>query len=226
MKRLPASLMASKVVHFHGGRNNAELRACLKQWVEQVSALIPLNPPRGGAPPTADVAILAPRCEVAPVVLASYLLSNVPFALMLPVDLLDMARKPDIFPGAPHQDIANRFERAGKLTILEAQMTWVIGNLPGCRPTETFALRIRTPAPLTSSSQPVPGVHEGQELAEDAEGTVPRTLEAWVQAQQGCTDFQAMLDLIDMTAVREDLWIHAPPTLLPPSSSPKPTKSS
>jgi hypothetical protein len=35
LKRLPTSLKASKVVHFHGGRNNAELRACLKQkWIE------------------------------------------------------------------------------------------------------------------------------------------------------------------------------------------------
>jgi transposase InsO family protein len=207
LKRLPVTLKTAKVVHFHGGRNNAELRACLKLWFEHVSALVPLNPPRGETPSHANVAILAPRCEVAPVILATYLLSTVPFALLIPVDLLDMARKPDIFPRAPYNDIAKRFEQAGKLTILEAQMTWVVGNLPECRPIETFALRLRTPAPLTSSNAIEP--------EEDVEGTVPRTLEAWVRAQQGSDDFPATLDLIDMAAIRQELWIHAPPESSP-----------
>jgi hypothetical protein len=48
-------------------------------------------------------------------VLATYLLSDVPFALLIPVDLLDVARKPNIFLDAPHHDLALRFEAAGKL---------------------------------------------------------------------------------------------------------------
>ncbi len=138
-------------------------------------------------------------------ILATYILSAVPFALLIPVDLVDMARKPDIFPEAPYKDIAKRFEHAGKLTILEAQMAWIIDNLPDCRSIETFALRLRTPAPLTGSS----------ESEDDVDETVPRTLEAWVRAQQGSTDFQSTLDLMDMVAVRHDLWIHAPPDSTP-----------
>jgi hypothetical protein len=91
LQRLPEALKAAKVVHFHGGRNNTELRACLKLCFKHVSALTPLNPPREGTPIAADIAILAPRCEVAPVVLAIYLQSTVPFAILIPVDLLDMA---------------------------------------------------------------------------------------------------------------------------------------
>ncbi len=62
----------------------------------------------------------------------------------------------------------------------------------------------------------------------DAEGTVPRTLEAWVQAQQACPEFQALLDTMDMTAVRHELWIHAPPDSSPiiSSSSPRSTTNS
>jgi hypothetical protein len=57
-------------------------------------------------------------------------LSNVPFALLLPVDLLDVSRRPGNFPDLPYEEIARKLETAGKLLILEAQMTWVIGNLP------------------------------------------------------------------------------------------------
>jgi hypothetical protein len=222
LKRLPKALKPSKIVHFHGGRNNTELQACLKLWFEHVSALTPLNPPRGGTPPAADVAILAPRCEVAPVILATYLQSKVPFAILIPVDLLDVARRPDIYPDAPHLDIAQRFGEAGKLTILEAQMTWVIGNLPACRPIKTFAMRLRTPAPLTSAEPPAAGTPESAETPDEVEGSVPRTLEAWVQAQQGCSELETMLDMIDMKAIRQDLWIHAPPDSSPTIIVPKP----
>jgi hypothetical protein len=158
LKRLPCALKAASVVHFHGGRNNSDLRASLKIWFHHVSALTPLNPPRSGTPPRADVSIMAPRCEVAPVILATYLLGDVPFALLLPVDLVDVARRPDILPDAPIQDIAQRLETAGKITILEAQMIWVIENLPDYRPIETFALRLRTPTPITGTPRPNSGV--------------------------------------------------------------------
>ena len=55
LKRLPIVLKASKLVHFHGGRHNEELRAALKIWVDKVGALTPLNPTRSGTPPPADL---------------------------------------------------------------------------------------------------------------------------------------------------------------------------
>jgi hypothetical protein len=206
LKRLPCALKAASVVHFHGGRNNSDLRASLKIWFHHVSALTPLNPPRSGTPPRADVSIMAPRCEVVPVMLATYLLGDVPFALLLPVDLVDVARRPDIFTDAPIQDIAQRLETAGKITILEAQMMWVIGNLPDCRPIETFALRLRTPAPITGTPRPNSGVPEDPYTLADAEGTVPRTIEAWVNAQQTCPEFQALLDTMDDVSISNRFW--------------------
>jgi hypothetical protein len=89
LRRLPVTFKSSRLVHFHGGRNNEELRATLKTWIDKAGALTPLNPPRSGLPPDADLAVLTPRCEVSPVILAVYLLSNIPFVLLLPVDLLD-----------------------------------------------------------------------------------------------------------------------------------------
>ena len=88
-------------------------------------------------------------CEVAPVALARYLLSAVPFALLMPVDLLAMASAPNVFRQSPHDEIAARFAKAGKVTILATQMTWVLGNMDDCHPVEIFSNTLRTPAPVT-----------------------------------------------------------------------------
>ncbi len=180
LQRLPAKLRDSAVVHFHGGKQNSELRAVLKLWFANVSALTPISSPRIGTPPVSDIAIMTPRCEVAPVILAVYLLSNVPFLLLLPVDLVDTARHPHIFADAPHEDIAARLKRTGKLVILQAQMVWIIGNLPppDCAPIETFAARLRTPAPVTGFRHPLPGEPgETEDELDRVEGAVSRTLE-------------------------------------------------
>jgi hypothetical protein len=154
---------------------------------------------------------MMPRCEVAPVILAVYLLSNVPFALLLPVDLLDQTRRPGIFADARIEEVARRLETAGKIVLLEAQMVWVIGNLPGCRPTEIFSNHLRTPAPITGVIQPLPGAPGAvSDEAEDAEGEVPRTLEAWIRAQLADEDFPAMLEGIEDKAFKNDLWIRSP----------------
>ena len=94
LRRLPARLKDARLVHFHGGRQNAEVRAALKDWFNNVSALQPVTPPTTKEPEPAELAVLLPRCEVAPVALARYLLSTVPFALLMPVDLLAMASAP------------------------------------------------------------------------------------------------------------------------------------
>jgi hypothetical protein len=119
LQRLPVALKDANTIHFHGGECNAELRASLKLWFNKVSALQPLSPPRSGMPPPADLAIMTPRSEVAPVAVALYILSSVPFALMMPVDLLPQIRKPNLYPGSPHEQLALRLEKAGKITILD-----------------------------------------------------------------------------------------------------------
>jgi hypothetical protein len=224
LKRLPIALKDCSLVHFHGGKQSPELRAILKLWFHHVGALTPINPPRSGAPPVSDIAILTPRCETAPVILAVYLLSEVPFALLLPVDLLDEVRRPGIiFPKSPHQLLARKLEATGKLLILQAQMTWVIGNLPGCNPTEIFVAELRTPAPITGYQRL--GANQ-LEVVEDeleiVEGSVPRTLEAWAHAQKTDEGLPLLLEQIDDKAQRSDLWISAPPnsnpTIIVPAS--------
>jgi hypothetical protein len=195
LKRSPVSPKEASLVHFHGAKQGSELRAVLKLWFHHVGALTQISTPRLGAPPTADIAILTPRCEVAPVILAVHLLSSVPFALLLPVDLLDMAQRPAIFPESPHYDIARKLEAAGKIVILQAQMVWVIGNLPACTLIEVFSAQLRTPVPITGFQKPGPGQPGPvEDTLEIVEGAGPRTLEAWAHAQQSDDDFPALLE--------------------------------
>jgi hypothetical protein len=227
LRRLPVALKNAATVNFHVGKQNAELRAALKLWFSQVSALQPLSPPRSGAPPPADVAIMTPRSEIAPVSVASYLLSNVPFALLIPVDLLPQVRKPNLYPGSPHDQLALRLDKAGKVTILDSQMVWVIGNIPGCCPVEIFAARLRTRAPPTGFERPGPANPANEPDSapnsdEDVEGALPRTLEAWVQAQKEDPDFDDCLKEVENKARRQELWINAPaqhcPTIIVPQT--------
>jgi hypothetical protein len=156
--------------------------------------------------------------------LAQYLLSTIPFAMLLPVDLLTIAYSPKLYPGSPHQLIADKFQKAGKVTILETQMTWVFGNMIDCSPVETFSNSLRTPAPVTGFM--VDGnVHlaiADENVADEIEGALPQTLEAWIQAQTDSQDFAALLATIEDKACRQQLWIYAPadasPRIIVPAS--------
>ena len=101
-------------------------------------------------------------------------------------------------------------------------MVWVLGNVPSCQPTEVFSATLRTPVPITGFKRPRPG--EPGEVAasevEDVEGALPRTLEAWIRAQQEDDAFPEMLEGIEDKALKEELWINAPtnstPTIIVP----------
>jgi hypothetical protein len=67
LKRLPARLKEAKLVHYHGGKQSAELRESLKDWFAHTSVLQSVAPPTKTAPPSAEFAVFLPRCEVAPV---------------------------------------------------------------------------------------------------------------------------------------------------------------
>jgi transposase InsO family protein len=228
LRRLPCRIKAVKLAHFHGGKQSAELRESLKDWFYHVSALQPATPPTKTAPVQADFAVMIPRCEVAPVALARYLLSTIPFALLIPVDLLAESYAPELYKMSPHEEIEARFAKAGKITILATQMTWVIGNLEDCHPIEIFSSTLRTPAPVTGFGErrlPDGGVERAildDDALDEVEGTVPRTLEAWVRAQKLDAGFDEMVRTMEDCALRNELWIQAlpgrTPTIVVPSS--------
>jgi len=156
---------------------------------------------------------MIPRTETAPVALALYLLSNVSFALLIPVDLLSQSYEPNIYKDAPFEKIRKLFLKAGKVTLLSSQMTWVIGNIENCSPVETFKLQLLTPSPSPGSSTD----------ADEFSDPTPQTIEGWIDAQTADPNFRRSLDQTDHVAVREGLHIYCPPgevpkILVPPSN--------
>jgi hypothetical protein len=91
---------------------------------------------------------MVPRPEDSPITLTRFLLSTVPFAVLLPNDLLAESFGPRIFPDADPAILKAKFQGAGKLQILVTQMTWVFGNIPEYKRIEMFTQTLRTPAPL------------------------------------------------------------------------------
>ncbi len=59
-----------------------------------------MAPTKRGPPQEADLAVLVPRPEDSPVTLAYYLGSAVPFAILVPNDLLQPAFTAGIYPNA------------------------------------------------------------------------------------------------------------------------------
>jgi hypothetical protein len=132
------------------------------------------------------------------------------------MDLVAQVRQANLYSNCPHKQLACRLEAAGKITILDAQMIWIEENVLDCRPIEIFSAQLRTPAPLTGFARP--SSSDPADACEDlteAEGTVPRTLKAWINAQQADADFPAMLDEISDKAQRQGLWIYVPPAKSP-----------
>jgi hypothetical protein len=131
-------------------------------------------PTRKGQPAAADFVVFVPRPEDSPVTLALYLASSIPFAILIPNDLLAETYASRIYPEADTTLLETRFEAAGKIQILSTQMTWVIGNVPEYNRIEMFTQSLRTAAPLTGRPNPV------IDATETFTSPMPTTLEEWI----------------------------------------------
>jgi hypothetical protein len=149
----------------------------IQAWVSgNKGSVLSVAPTKRGPPQLADLAILVPRPEDSPITLAYYLASAIPFAVLVPNDLLQAAFSERIYPDANIEVLRAQFLAAGKLQILATQMTWVIGNIAEFRTIEMFPQSLRTPAPLTGNDSPL-------DLNETFDEPVPTTVEEWMAEQ-------------------------------------------
>jgi hypothetical protein len=164
-----------------------------------------------------DLTIVVPRPATAPQVLAQYLCSSKPFAVMIPVDLVAQAYNPTLFrstAGPAHETVRAAFKKAGTLTYLQSQMMWVVGNVPEFNFPEMFAAALSTPAPLLEAFDQVVLID------------VPATLEDWITEQKADPTFTKFAAELPGAAVRQGLHIYAPddtpPKILVPSTKREP----
>jgi hypothetical protein len=159
VEKSPASLRTANIAHASAGLDTPDLARLLQAWRTGPDSIVPTTPTSRLPPAPADLALC--------------LLSDAPFAVLLPVDLAAQATKPNVFPDAPVAELQAAFARAGKITLLHPQMTWVIGNVPGAALVETYGSELQTPDPLSCFAS----------TGDTFEGPVPQTLGDWATAQ-------------------------------------------
>ena len=127
LQRIPDRFRQAKTVHVHAGSHTTDIRKVevVQDFVETKGAVTALAPVRRGPPSASGLAIMVPRAEIAPVSLALYLMSAVPFAFLVPVDLASQSYRPNVYPESPHLEIQQRFQKTGKITFVESQMMWM-----------------------------------------------------------------------------------------------------
>jgi transposase InsO family protein len=214
--RLPAELKDAKVVvHVHAGTYPTDLKVIVQAWVSgNKGNLQAVAPAKKGVPAESDLAVLVPRPEDSPVTLALYLLSAIPFAVLVPNDLISESFACKIFPGADITEIKKRFADAGKLQIL-------VGNVPSYKAIEMSSQTLRTSAPIT-------GDETVSSVAVDTfDEPVPTTVEEWIAEQQRDPEFLRTLDsILEAAKSREGLYLYAPygipPRILVPPQTREP----
>jgi transposase InsO family protein len=220
LNRLPASFESAKTAHAHAGSDAVDVRRTMQPWRAAAGSVLAVAPPKSGTPEPADLAIMIPRVEAAPVALALHLLSDVPFALLIAIDLAGRSCFPSVHPDSPHAKIEAAFRAAGKVTILASQMIWIVGNVPDCQPAETFSAQLVTPALLLSHAQETtpstPNTPDpGSSSSADGDSTfvtdVPQALGRWAESQHNDSDFTSFVSKLSHVAARGNLCIHAPP---------------
>jgi hypothetical protein len=205
LSRLPSKFKSASPIHVSAGSNSADVRKTVQSWTSTNDPVLQHAPPRAGSPLEAALAIMIPRPEIAPVSLALYLLSNVPFAILIPVDLLTQVHEPKLYLDSPHEKLKQLFDRAGKITLLAPQMTWVLGNMGDFAPIEMFNQEPCTPFPS-------PGTADVEDEFADP---TPQTIENWIEAQRNDPDFPALISKIEHAAARGGLHITAAPDSTP-----------
>jgi hypothetical protein len=209
LDRLPDHLRSARSVHVHAGTYTSDLKTMVQAWVSgNKGSVLSVAPTKRGPPQLADLAILVPRPEDSPITLAYYLASAIPFAVLVPNDLLQAAFSERIYPDANIEALRAQFLAAGKLQILATQMTWVIRNIAEFRSIEMFPQSLRTPAPLTGSGLP-------PNLNETFDEPVPTTVEEWIAEQGKDEQFSNEFSALDGIACRHGLYLYAPNDIAP-----------
>ncbi len=110
LSRLPDFFRSVKTTHVHAGTYTADLKVIVQTWTSGNKGDVqPVAPTKRGRPLDADLAIMIPRPEDSPITLTLYLMSSIPFAILIPNDLLSESFADKIYPEANVAAIKARF---------------------------------------------------------------------------------------------------------------------
>ena len=145
LRRLPDRLRDLRTVRTHCPPHTADIARRIQTWRRPTNPIDTHSVSHLQHPGPVDLILTAPRAEDSPRIAARLLSTSVPFAILVPTDLVPYITAP--VDGQP--DLGGKYKEAGKISFLESEMLWFIGNIPELsNHCEIFANIKPTPAPL------------------------------------------------------------------------------
>ena len=126
LQRLPDRFRDAKKVQVHAPPHTAALAKRVQAWRRLTNPIDTHSVSHLEHPGLIDLIIMAPRAEDSPRITARILSTTVPFAALIPTDLVPQITTP--VDGQP--DLGGKYKEAGKISFLESEMLWFIGNIP------------------------------------------------------------------------------------------------
>jgi hypothetical protein len=87
LDRLPRDLKAAVKVQVYAQENSPDIARTVQAWRTAAGSSVIAAPLIKEQPPVMDLAILIPKPDLTPLVLAQHLMSTTPFAVLVPIDL-------------------------------------------------------------------------------------------------------------------------------------------
>jgi hypothetical protein len=176
---LPNSIQAAPRFLVSAPPHSADIARQVQDWKTTSNPIDAHSISPHKPPPDVDVIIVRPPVEDSTLIALRLLSSPIPFALLLPAELVpQILTTPST---TPVPDLPQKIKQCGKLFILDTDMIWIIGNIPTLHNhAEIFSLLMDRPSPLL----------EHYPLTTH----LPQTLKEWAVAQQDDPDLLAHID--------------------------------
>lgn len=133
------------------GTETLEASRTVQAWRTKANPTIKQHPNESLEKLDFDLAIMAPAAETSPAVCEALFRSNRPFAALVASDLVEYI--PRGVGKTDDLDILKKVNASGKITYLSANMTWILGNMPGSGKVAEIYSAIRLPRKAKQNHQ-------------------------------------------------------------------------
>ena len=128
LTRLPSSIRQSERFLVCTPPHSADIARHVQDWKTSTKPIDTHNLSPHKTPPAVDFILAGPPVEDSTFIASQLLASPVPFAILLPAELVPMIQPSPT--QAPFPDLRDKVNTCGKLFILDTDMIWLIGNIP------------------------------------------------------------------------------------------------
>lgn len=127
LKFLPDRFQLLKRVAVFAGRHTSVIARAVQRWRQANNSVDTRSLGSIIQEGSCDFCLVAPAPDRAPQTLEAFLTSNIPFALLIPIDLIPQVGRTWKIDGSRHLEM---IKKCGKIILLASTMAWIFGNVP------------------------------------------------------------------------------------------------